>query len=117
MTAVSKQMMEELIGIRMAQLARSEGHQPAMPKMVEKLPQLPNITHRNTIIGIKNRQRIMTAIRRGIRTCPHIAAALGVPDGSVRKACRELEIEGKIKRDGFTLVNNSRTTLWSIVTP
>lgn len=117
MSAVSRQMMEELIGIRMAKLARSEGHKPAMPKNVKRQPQKPQTTNRNTIIGIKNRKRVLTAIRRGVRTCPHIAEVLSIPDGSARKACRTLEKEGKIKRQGFTTLNNSQTTLWSIVTP
>ena len=117
MTALSKQMLEEAIGIQMAALARREGHRPLPPHMVQKVPQNPERKHANTLIGIKNRKRVLTAIRRGVRTCPHIASTLSIPDGSARKACRELETEGKIKRNGFTLVNNSRTTLWSIVTP
>ena len=117
MNAVSRQTMEELIGIRMAALAKAEGHIPAPPKMVEKVPQNPERNHANTLIGIKNRKRVLTAIRRGVRTCPHIAQVLSIPDGSARKACRELEKEGKIKRQGFTTLNNSQTTLWSIVTP
>lgn len=117
MTAVSHLMMEELIGIRMAALAKAEGHIPAPPKMVDKVPQNPNRKHANTLIGIKNRKRVLTAIRRGVRTCPHIAEVLSIPSGSARKACRELEQEGKIKREGFTTVNSSQTTLWGIVSP
>lgn len=88
-----------------------------MPKMVEKVPQNPDRKHANTLIGIKNRKRVLTAIRRGVRTCPHIANVLSIPSGSARKACRELEKEGKIKRQGFTTVNSSQTTLWAIVSP
>lgn len=117
MNALSKQMLEEAIGIQMAALARREGHKPAPPKMVEKVPQNPERKHANTLIGIKNRKRVLTAIRRGVRTCPHIASALRIPDGSARKACRELEHAGKIKRSGFVIFNNSKTTLWSITTP
>ena len=117
MNALSKEMLEKALGIQMAALARREGHRPLPPQMVQKVPQNPERKHANTLIGIENRKRVLTAMRRGLRTCPQIAAALSIPDGSARKACRELEQAGKIKRYGFVILNNNKTTLWSIVTP
>ena len=121
MNAISPQMIEELIGIKMAEMAYMEGHRPGVPKMdrtsIEKARKTYIANNRSQALGNRYRQTVLKAIKIGLDTSRKIANATDIPEDSVRKSLRHLEADRMIRRAGHVQVPGGRCQVWRSVTP
>jgi predicted transcriptional regulator len=121
MTAVSPQMMEELIGLRMAALARSEGHTPSLPKNDRQSVEKQRETRARKMVAMPLRDRyqraVYQAIKRGIRNVRQISELTDIEEDAVRRACRDLHERGKIRKAGIIRKAGGNAQIWEIVSP
>ena len=121
MTAVSPQMIEELIGIRMLELARSEGHQPGFPKndrMGTSTAQTrPRKRGKGVIFSAEMREMVLRSIKKGINTADKMARAHDVKIDTIRRTCRQLQAEGLIARNVLVDPRGGRKYVWSVFKP
>jgi len=121
MNAISREIMEEAIGIRMAELARSEGHFPNMPnndnRAIEKVKQTRRERSANAKYYEEAKSLIIRSIKRGTKTSPGIAKLNNLKVDFVRSICRDLHGTGALVKEVRTSPGGSRVYVWSIVTP
>jgi hypothetical protein len=121
MNAISREIMEEAIGIRMAELARSEGHFPNMPnndkRAIEKQRQTRRERRTGTAITDRYQKAVHYAIKKGINNVRSISEATGIEEDAVRRSCRQLYERGKIKRAGIVRKPGGNAQIWELVTP
>jgi hypothetical protein len=119
MNAMSREMMEQMIGIRMAALAKKEGHESKFPNMddrrAEKCREERKENNRYVGLATKNNSITLQAIADGHVTVSDIAKAVGLGDETVRKACRRLFEAGKIERDGILYRSGGQAFVYKIV--
>jgi hypothetical protein len=84
MTAVLPQMMEELIGICMAAMARSEGHMPNMPntdrRSIEKQRETRALKQAGMPLRDRYQKAAYQAIKRGIKNVRDISRATDIDE-------------------------------------
>ena len=121
MNALSRELMEEMIGIKMAQMARKEGHYARMPSVesarAEKCRAERKQNSRFIKIAEENKRLTYEAIANGHVTVTQIAKETGLGDESVRKACRRLYHSGIVLRDGIVNVGGGQAFVYKIATP
>ena len=121
MTAVSREMFEEFIGIKMLELARSEGHFPNMPnndkRAIEKQRQTRRERRTGTAMTDRYQKAVHYAIKKGIDNVRSISEATGIEEDAVRRSCRQLFERGKIKRAGIIRKPGGNAQIWELVTP
>ena len=118
MNELSRDMLEEAIGIQMAELARKEGHRSIMPhtdrRITDKDKINPPATNRQKEIALQNQQRCFDAIEKGHMTVKQIVKATGLGDESVRKACRRLYEADRVKRSGILSVSGGQAYVYKL---
>jgi predicted HTH transcriptional regulator len=121
MTAVSREMFEEFIGIKMLELARSEGHFPNFPnndkRAIEKQQRTRMERCNGTALTDRYQKAVHYAIKKGITNVRSISEATGIEEDAVRRACRQLCERGKIKRAGIVRKPGCNAQIWELVTP
>jgi hypothetical protein len=121
MTAVSPQMMEELIGIRMAAMARSEGHMPNMPntdrRSIEKQRETRALKQAGMPLRDRYQKAAYQAIKRGIKNVRDISRATDIDEDAILRACRDLQERGKIRKAGVVRKPGGNAQIWELVTP
>lgn len=121
MTAISREMFEEFIGIKMLELARSEGHFPNMPnndkRAIEKQRQTRKKRSTGTAMTDRYQKAVHYAIKKGINNVRAMSEATGIEEDAVRRACRQLYERGKIKRAGIIRKPGGNAQIWELVTP
>jgi len=121
MTAISREMFEEFIGIKMLELARSEGHFPNMPnndkRSIEKQRQTRRERRNSPSLMDRHQKAVHYAIKKGINNVRAMSEATGIEEDAVRRACRRLYERGKIKRAGIIRKPGGNAQIWELVTP
>lgn len=121
MNAVSRNTLEEAIGIQMAHLARSEGHRPGLPntdqRAIEKVKQTRRERSANAKYYDETKSLIIRSIKRGTKTAPGIAKSNDLNINFVRSICRDLHGAGTLVKEVRTSPGGSRVYVWSIATP
>jgi hypothetical protein len=118
MNELSRDMLEEAIGIQMAALARSEGHRSIMPNTDKRISEKCSIertaNNRQKEIALQNQQLCFEAIEKGHMTVKQIVKATGLGDESVRKACRRLYEADRVKRSGILSVSGGQAYVYKL---
>ena len=121
MNAVSRNTLEEAIGIQMAHLARIEGHRPGLPntdqRAIEKVKQTRRERSAHAKCYEEAKSLVIRSIMRGTKTAPGIAKSNNLNVYFVRSICRDLHIAGLLLKEVRTSPSGSRVYVWSIATP
>jgi len=121
MTAVSREMFEEFIGMKMLELARSEGHYPNLPnndrRSIEKQKATRARRQREVSCRDRYQKAAYQAIKRGITNVRSISEVTGIEEDAIRRACRDLQERGKIKKAGILRKPGGNAQIWEIVSP
>ena len=118
MNELSRDMLEEAIGIQMAALARSEGHRSIMPNTDKRISEKCSIertaNNRQKEIALQNQQLCFEAIEKGHTTAKQIVKATGLGDESVRKACGRLYIAAMVERSVMPNVSGGQAYVYKL---
>ena len=118
MNALSRDMLEEAIGIQMAELARKEGHRSIMPNTDKRNSEKCSIertaNNRQKEIALQNQQLCFEAIEKGHTTVKQIVKATGLGDESVRKACGRLYIAAMVERSVMPNVSGGQAYVYKL---